>query len=395
MNWFRSRSRAGISFMALIILGLALAACNGEAAPPNGGLPPTGDPAPTLAPSANTVVNGINVCPQRGITEMTGAGATFPFPLLSSMLDEYQTLCGTRVNYQSIGSGGGITQVQAQTVHWGASEAIMNEEQRSQAQGGHVLHVPFVAGAVAPVYNLPGIPTGTLKMSPDVLADIYLKNITRWNDPRLVVLNPDLELPDRAIAVVHRSDGSGTTFVFTHYLSQVSEEWESRVGYATSVAWPGDVGGPGNEGVANQVRQIQGAIGYVERAYALQTNMPWVVMQNQSGNFIEPTRQAAALAADVPDLPDNMEVMVTDTPHPEGYPITGFAWLLIYENQRNDNIADAVARMSYWMLTDGQRHTAPLEYVPIEGEANAKALCLIGQIKYTNGDPVLPELSCN
>lgn len=321
-------------------------------------------------------------CPQKGLREMTGAGATFPFPLLSAMLDDYHKRCGSRVNYQSIGSGGGIRQVQAMTVDWGASEAIMTDQQRAQAKGGKVLHIPVTAGAIAIIYNLSGIPTGTLKITPDVLADIYLKKITKWNDPRLTALNPGAKLPNRDIAVVHRSDGSGTTFVYTHYLSQVSKEWKDKVGFATSVRWPGDIGGPGNEGVANQVRQIPGAVGYVERAYAIQNKLPWMQLRNKSGNYVEPTQRAAALAADIPDLPDHMEVMVTDTPHKDGYPITGFAWLLIYENQRDEAKADAVARMAHWMLTDGQKHAGPLQYVPIEGIAQKKSLALISKIQY-------------
>lgn len=339
-------------------------------------------------PSAYAQSAKVDPCPQKGIKEMTGAGATFPFPLLSAMLDDYHKRCGTRVNYQSIGSGGGIRQVQAMTVDWGASEAIMNEQQRKQAKGGHVLHIPLTAGAVAPIYNLAGIPSGTLRITPDVLADIYLKKITRWNDPRLAAINPGIKLPSTDIAVVHRSDGSGTTFVFTHYLSQVSSEWKEKVGFATSVRWPGDIGGPGNEGVANQVRQIPGAIGYVERAYAIQNKLPWMQIRNKSGNFVEPTQQAAALAADVPDLPDNMEVMVTNTSHPKGYPITGFAWLLIYQNQRDEAKADAVSRMAHWILTDGQKHAGPLQYVPIEGIAQKKSLALVNKIQY-QGKPIL------
>jgi phosphate transport system substrate-binding protein len=339
-------------------------------------------------PSAHAQSAKIDPCPQKGIKEMTGAGATFPFPLLSAMLDDYHKRCGTRVNFQSIGSGGGIRQVQVMTVDWGASEAIMNDQQRKQAKGGNVLHIPFTAGALAITYNLSGIKSETLKITPDILADIYLKKITKWNDPRLTKLNPDIKLPNSDIAVVHRSDGSGTTFVFTHYLTQVSSEWKEKVGFATSVRWPGDIGGPGNEGVANQVRQIPGAIGYIERAYAIQNKMPWMQLRNKSGNFVVPTQKAAALAADIPELPDNMEVMVTDTSHKEGYPITGFAWLLIYENQQNEAKADAVSRMAYWMLTEGQKHAGPLQYVPIQGIAQKKSLALVGKIQY-QGKPVL------
>lgn len=359
----------------LFVLGisLVLAACGGTAGGSGGA----------------TVIDGIDVCPQKGVTALNGAGATFPFPLLSAMFDEYFQLCGTRVNYQSIGSGGGIRAVQDMTVDFGASEAIMTEAQRAQAQGGAVLHIPFTAGAVAVVYNLPGIGRGELRLTPDVLADIYLKKITRWNDPRIAAINPRLNLPNSEIAVVHRSDGSGTTFVFTNYLSKVSQEWRDSIGFATSVNWRGDIGGAGNEGVAQQVRQIQGAIGYVERAYALQTNMAWAQIRNKSGNYVEPTREASAAAANIPNLPDNMEVLYTDTEAPNGYPISGFAWLLVYVDQRDEAKADAIARLAWWMLSeDGQRVGEPLEYVPVTGQANQKAKALIKQISF-QGQPVL------
>jgi phosphate transport system substrate-binding protein len=384
------KTKVSLAVVLMALFTLLVAACGGGSTPAPTQAPaatPT-QPAGGTQPTPTAGQQEIAVCPQMGVREMTGAGATFPFPLLSVMLDDYFTQCRVRANYQSIGSGGGIRQVQEQTVDWGASEAIMNASQQSGARGGNVLHIPFVAGAVAPVYNLPGIPTNTLRITPDVLADIYLKKITRWNDARLTGLNPGVNLPNTEITVVHRSDGSGTTFVWTHYLSQISEEWASAIGYATSVAWPGDIGGPGNEGVSNQVRQIPGAIDYVERAYALQNNIPWIQVQNSSGNYIAPTREAAALAADVADLPDDMQVMVTNTSNPDGYPITGFAWMLVYENQQNEAMADAVARLAYWMLNDGQKHTAPLEYVSIEGAAHEKAINLIRQIKY-NGQPVL------
>lgn len=337
----------------------------------------------------STVVDGVDICPQKGSRALTGAGATFPFPLLSAMFDEYFYLCRVRVNYQSIGSGGGIRAIQDMTVDFGASEAIMSAAQRELARGGEVLHIPFTAGAVAIVYNLSGIRSGELRLTPDVLADIYLKRITHWNDPRIAAINPGLNLPSLEIAVVHRSDGSGTTFVFTNYLSKVSEEWRETIGYATSVSWRGDIGGPGNEGVAQQVRQIPGSIGYVERAYALQTRMTWAQIQNRSGNWVEPTREAAAAAANIPDLPDNMEVLYTDTSVPDGYPIAGFAWLLVYADQRDEAKADAIARLVWWMLgEEGQAIGEALEYVPITGEANAKAKELVKKIRY-QGQPVL------
>jgi phosphate transport system substrate-binding protein len=320
-------------------------------------------------------------CPTKGIKELTGAGATFPYPLYSKMFDEYNKVCGVKVNYQSIGSGGGIQQLKEQTVDFGASDGIMDEKQRAEAKGGAVLHIPTVAGAEAIVFNLPGIKRSQLKLTPDVLADIYLKKISKWNDKRIQALNPNVKLPDLTIAVVHRSDGSGTTFIFTHYLSQVSPEWKDKVGFATSVNWPGDVGGKGNEGVANSVKQIPGAIGYVELAYAKQNNMDWAQLQNKAKKYVDPSLEGAAAAADIATLPDNMEVMITDSSNASAYPISGFTWLLVYENQTDAAKGDAVAQLTWWMLHEGQQYALPLEYAPLKGGAIKKAEALVKKIK--------------
>jgi phosphate transport system substrate-binding protein len=320
-------------------------------------------------------------CPTKGTKELTGAGATFPYPLYSKMFSEYDKACGVKVNYQSIGSGGGIQQLKERTVDFGASDGIMDEKQRAEAKGGAVLHVPTVAGAEAIVFNLPGIKRSQLKLTPDVLADIFLKKINNWNDKRISTANPGVKLPDLTIAVVHRSDGSGTTFIFTNYLSKVSTEWKDKVGFATSVNWPGDVGGKGNEGVANSVKQIPGAIGYVELAYAEQNNMDWAQMQNKAKKYLDPSLEGAAAAADVANLPDNMEVLITDSSNPNAYPISGFTWLLVYENQTDAAKADAVAQLTWWMLHEGQKFALPLEYAPLKGAAVKKAEALVKKIK--------------
>jgi len=320
-------------------------------------------------------------CPTKGVKELTGAGATFPYPLYSKMFDEYNKVCGVKVNYQSIGSGGGIQQLKEQTVDFGASDGIMDEKQRSEAKGGAVLHIPTVAGAEAIVLNLPGIKRSQLKLTPDVLADIYLKKITKWNDKRIQALNPNVKLPDLTIAVVHRSDGSGTTFIFTNYLSKVSRAWKDKVGFATSVNWPGDVGGKGNEGVANSVKQIPGAIGYVELVYAKQNNMDWAQLQNKAKKYVDPSLEGAAAAADIATLPDNMEVMITDSSNASAYPISGFTWLLVYENQTDAAKGDAVAQLTWWMLHEGQQYALPLEYAPLKGAAMKKAEALAKKIK--------------
>jgi phosphate transport system substrate-binding protein len=320
-------------------------------------------------------------CPTKGVKELTGAGATFPYPLYSKMFDEYNKVCGVKVNYQSIGSGGGIQQLKEQTVDFGASDGIMDEKQRSEAKGGAVLHIPTVAGAEAIVLNLPGIQRSQLKLTPEVLADIYLKKISNWNDKRIQAINSGVKLPDLTIAVVHRSDGSGTTFIFTNYLSKVSPEWKDKVGFATSVNWPGDVGGKGNEGVANSVKQIPGAIGYVELAYAKQNNMVWAQLQNKAKKYLDPSLEGAAAAADVANLPDNMEVMITDSANAAAYPISGFTWLLVYENQTDAAKGDAVAQLTWWMLHEGQQYALPLEYAPLKGAAIKKAEALVKKIK--------------
>jgi phosphate transport system substrate-binding protein len=327
-------------------------------------------------------------CPTKGVKELTGAGATFPYPLYSKMFSEYDKACGVKVNYQSIGSGGGIRQLQEQTVDFGASDGVMDEKQKAQAKGGAVLHIPTVAGAEAIVFNVAGIKRGQLKLTPEVLAEIYLKKISNWNDPKIKALNPDVKFPDLTIAVVHRSDGSGTTFIFTNYLSKVSSEWKDKVGFATSVNWPGDVGGKGNEGVANSVKQIPGAIGYVELAYAQQNKMDWAQLQNKAKKFLDPTLEGASAAADIANLPDDMEIVITDSSNPAAYPISGFTWLLIYENQTDPAKADAVAQLASWMITDGQKFAAPLDYAPLKGVAQKKAMALVKKIK-ANGALVM------
>ena len=332
-----------------------------------------------------------DACPKSGVKELTGAGSTFAFPLFSKMFDAYNKLCGVRVNYQSIGSGGGIRQFQQMTVDFGATDGIMTDQQKAQTKGGTTIHVPIMAGAEAVVYNLPGIASGAIKMTPDVIADIYLKKIKKWNDPALVSLNPDVKLPNLDIAVVHRSDGSGTTFIWTNYLSKVSKEWAKKVGYATSVNWPGDIGGAGNEGVANQVKQIPGGIGYVELAYAMQNKMPWAQVRNKAGVYLEPSLEATAAAADVADLPDNMEVLITDSANPKAYPISGFTWVLLYESPKDQAHADAVTRLVWWIIHDGQQYTKPLLYAPLEGAAVKKSEALLRKIA-VDGKAVLATI---
>jgi phosphate transport system substrate-binding protein len=270
----------------------------------------TGAPTAAAAAGDGKTVAGYPSCaPTGAATAFTGAGATFPFPLYSKWISDYEKLCGAKINYQSVGSGAGIQQITAKTVDFGGSDGIMTDaqEQAAVAAGGPIMHIPMTSGAVAVVVNLPGINRGQLKLAQDVVADIYLKKITKWNDARITATNAGVPLPNADITVVHRSDGSGTTFIFTNYLSKVSPEWADKVKFGTSVNWPGDVGGQGNEGVAGQVKQLPGAIGYVELAYAKQNNLPWAQIKNKAGNFVEPTLAGTTKAAEGITLPDDMK----------------------------------------------------------------------------------------
>jgi phosphate transport system substrate-binding protein len=373
--------------LAAILAAFLLAGCGGGgnkgAASPVATRPSGGQPSPTL--------QGTTLCPPSGsATALTGAGATFPFPLYSKWIDEFGKLCKVQINYQPIGSGGGIRQITARTVDFGASDGIMNDEQTAAAEaaGGPILHIPMAAGAVAVVLNLPDLQRGQLKLTPDVLADIYLKKITKWNDARIAADNPGVDLPDTDIAVVHRSDGSGTTFIFTNYLSKVSQEWQEKVGFATSVQWPGDIGGEGNEGVTNQVRQIPGAIGYVELAYADQNNLPWAAVRNKSGKFMEPSLDSATAAATGVALPDDMKVLLTDSSNPDAYPIVGFTWVLAYVNQTDEAKGQALVYYLWWSIHDGQQFTTDLLYAPLSPDAVKKAEAEIKSISY-QGQPLL------
>jgi phosphate transport system substrate-binding protein len=328
-------------------------------------------------------------CPPPGsATALTGAGATFPAPLYTRWFDEYANLCGVRVNYQAIGSGGGIRQHTERTVDFGASDGLLTAQQDLAAPG--TLMIPTVAGALAVVFNLPGFQTGSINMSGDTVARIYLGEITRWNDGRLQIENPGVNLPDLAITPVRRSDGSGTTNIFTTYLSKISPDWRARVGAGNAVQWPGqNVGGDGNAGVAGQVRQIPGAIGYVELAYALQNNMTYAGIRNSASNqYVLPSIASTTAAMQGVPLPDDMRVMLVDSQNPEAYPIVGFTWLLVYENQTDRPKAQTLAHLLWWIVTDAQQIAPALEYAPLSPEAVEKAQALIRRIR-VDGQPVI------
>ncbi len=327
---------------------------------------------------------------QAQTVSLNGAGATFPAPLYTKWFDEYYKLIGVKINYQPVGSGTGINQITEGTVDFAGSDGIMTAEQQAKAEAAHgsILHIPMTSGAVAVIYNLTGVGTGQLKLTSDVLADIYLKKITKWNDPRITALNPDLKLPDTAIAVVHRSDGSGTTYIFTNYLSKISSEWSTKVGNATSVNWPGDIGGQGNAGVAGQVQQIPGAIGYVELAYALQNNIPYAILKNAAGNYVAPSLASTTKAAEGITLPDDMKVMLTNSTNPDAYPVVGFTWMLVYANQTDKTKGETLVKMLWWAIHDGQQYTEALSYAPLASAAITRAENEILTIKY-QGQPLL------
>lgn len=302
-------------------------------------------------------------------TQLNGAGATFPAVIYSKWFDEYKNMTGILINYQAIGSGGGIKQIIEGTVDFGASDGPMTDKQLNEAkskQGTDILHIPMVMGGVVISYNLPGIGKG-LNLDGETIANIYSGKISKWNDQSIKGLNPKLNLPNRAILAAHRSDGSGTTFIFTDYLSKVSQEWAKRTGKGTSVNWPVGLGGKGNDGVAGLVKQLQGSIGYVELAYAIKNNIPYANIKNKAGNFVEATYSSVSAAAEgsSKNMPGDLRVSITDAPGKDSYPITGFTWLLVYKNMRNETKAKALVNFLKWAMGKGQTFATNLYYAPL------------------------------
>ncbi len=337
--------------LALLSLSVALtvAACKPSAPAATG--PDAGNAAAPAAQNPNAA-------------QISGAGASFIYPLVSKWSAEYAAATGNQINYQSIGSGGGIAQIKAGTVDFGSSDKPLSSEELAQAG---LLQFPSAIGGVVPVVNLEGIEAGKLRLSGALLADIFLGKVTQWNDPALVAANPGVSLPDAKISLVHRSDGSGTTFNFSNYLSKVSPEWKDKVGEGTSVQWPGGVGGKGNEGVASYVKQIKGGIGYVELAYALQNGMPYASLQNAAGNFVQPNAESFAAAASGADWANatDFDLVITNAPGEQAWPITATNFMLL----RKDGKRNADTRAFFkWAFENGRKQAEELHYVPLPAE---------------------------
>jgi phosphate transport system substrate-binding protein len=315
---------------------------------------------------------------------LTGAGATFPYPLYSKWFSEYANRTGVKINYQSIGSGGGIRQLSEQTVDFGATDAPMSDAELAKAKGGPILHVPTALGAVVITYNLPGVTT-PLSLTGDVIAAIYQGQITKWNDARLAALNSGVTLPATDILVVHRSDGSGTSYVFTDYLSSVSPAWATKPGKGKEVQWPVGLGAKGNEGVAGQVRQSPGAIGYVELAYATQNKMATARLRNANGEFVAPTIESvtAAAAGAASKLPANTDyrVSIVNAPGAGVYPISSFTWIIVYQQQADAAKKQKLVDFLHWALTDGQAMEAALDYAPLPETMRTALVGRLGEIR--------------
>jgi len=320
--------------------------------------------------------------------ELLGAGATFPYPFYSKLFHVYSNAYNVKVNYQAIGSGGGIRQLINKTVDFGATDAFMSDKELKKAPM-QIIHIPTCLGAVIITYNLPNRPK--LKFSPEIISDIFLGKIKMWDDKRIKAVNPGVKLPRMKIVVIHRSDGSGTTFIFSDYLAKVSKEWANEVGRGKSLKWPLGLGGKGNPGVAGLVQQIPGAIGYVELIYALSNNMPVGIVKNKSGKYIVPSINTVSLAANI-KMPEDTRVSLTNTDAKDGYPISSFTWLIVYREQdyggRSRDKAKALVDLLGWIIHDGQQYAEPLHYAPLPKEAVKIAEKVLKSIAY-DGKPIL------
>ena len=313
---------------------------------------------------------------------INGAGATFPYPIYSKWFDVYaKENPGIKFNYQSIGSGGGIRMLSNRTVDLGASDAPLTDAQLADAPG-KILHFPSVMGAVVIAYNIPGF-TGTMRLTGPVIADIFAGKITKWDDDKIKALNTTVAIPSTDIVVCHRSDGSGTSYIFTDYLSKVSSSWSSDPGKGTAVKWPAGLGGKGNEGVTALIQQTPGAIGYVELIYALNNHIPYAEIQNKSGAWVQASLEGvtAAASSSAGNMPDDFRVSITDAPGADAYPISSFTWLLVYQKQSNHEIGTQIVKFLHWAISDGQKYTAELHYAPLPAAVVQKEEGQIKQIQ--------------
>lgn len=369
--------------LILILAGVLLAGCVSKQ---------PAEVQPAVQPAQSTGVPADQTAKAQATITLNGAGATFPYPLISKWSSEYNKIKpDVQINYQSVGSGAGIKQITERTVDFGASDAPLTEQEFSNISG--VLQIPESIGAVVVAYNLPGIQTG-VKLSPDVVADIFLGKITKWNDPGIVSLNSGIQLPDKDIIVAHRSDGSGTTFVFTDYLTAVSPDWKSKVGKGKSVNWPVGLGGKGNEGVAGLLSQNPYSIGYIELAYAKLQKISYAYIRNKSGKFIEPTLETTANAAAgaVSILPAGdaswSSVSIVDAAGDNSYPIGSFTYFLVYKDQTDQTKGKLLAEFLWWAIHDGQKYSSDLLYIPLPDEVislNEKTIKLMNY----NGQPLI------
>ncbi|MDQ4079756.1 MAG: phosphate ABC transporter substrate-binding protein PstS [Gemmatimonadota bacterium] len=338
--------------------------------------------APSDRQTSDTSAGGVGTT--NGVA-LTGAGATFPYPIYSKWISDYAASIGVKINYQSIGSGGGIRQLSEGTVDLGATDSPMTDTEMANAKGGTILHVPTVLGAVVATYNLPAL-SQPLKLSGGVLADIFLGRIRRWNDARIAALNPDAKLPAQDVLVIRRSDGSGTTFIFTDYLSRVSPAWKNGPGTGKEVQWPAGLGAKGNEGVAGQVKQMEGSIGYVELAYAKQNNLSYAMIQNVAGEFVLPTIESvtAAAAGALESLPASTDyrISIANAPGAGVYPISSFTWIIIYKNQPDAEKGRKLVAFLRWTLENGDASAAALDYAPLPDAMADRLLQRLGTVTF-------------
>ena len=359
---------------ALIMAGALLAGCGGNGSKSAADSGSTSSAAPASGGDANTLL---------------GAGSTFVYPLFSKLFSVYNTETGIKVNYQSIGSGGGILQLTNKTIDFGDSDAPLNDEQ-TKKMGADVLHIPMCSGAVVISYNLPEV-KGTLKLTPDVLAGLFLGKITKWDDAQIAKINPGVKLPSTAVFIAHRSDGSGTTNIFTTYLSKVSSDWNTKPGKGSAVNWPVGLGGKGNEGVAGLIKQTPGAVGYIELAYAIQNKMTFADLQNKSGAYVTPTVASTSAAGNI-TIPADAKVSLSNTDAKDGYPISGFTWALIYKeqnyNSRRMDRATKVVKLLWWNTHEGQKYCKDLNYAPLSPAAVKVAENILKSATF-GGKPVM------